>query len=107
MPRAALLDGPDTLRACSGRPGVLLPQAPPTTRKPGTASPDPLNYQTQKPPGKVLLLTFAEFTPGGEVPLWKPRLEKYFPSREGARPPGAESAYIARPVPGYGSPRSR
>jgi hypothetical protein len=40
-------------------PEFFFRKPPPTARKPGTASPDPLNYQTQKPPGKVLLLTFA------------------------------------------------
>src|SRR5579863_1320197 len=88
----------------------FLRKHPPATRTPGRQFQVHLYNQTQKLPGKVLFLALAGLAtprtktcpqgPRGEVPLWKRN-----PSREGALPPGAESAYSARPDPGCGSPK--
>ena len=88
--------------AIVSRFGVFLPQQPhPPLMSPEMTLRTHLYNQTQKPPGKVLLLTFRR----GAVPPWKRLIQIYLPWREGARPPGAESAYTARPEPGYESPK--
>ena len=67
------------------------------TRQPGIPIPGSSYYnQTQIPPGKVLLSASPGLVSRPRDTL--PRAE-----REAARPPAAESAYIARPDPGCGS----
>src|SRR6266568_2784059 len=55
------------------------------------------NDKTLKTPGKVLFVMRFR----GEI-----LLREFSPGHEAARPPGAESAYIARPDQGYGLPQS-